>query len=547
MTDQLRLAKILSQQSVTELAQLIDDFHLAGKPIDDLIDLSALLLQRKTILPRLESLSRHQLDSLRANVFHAELVESMLADEQGGFDIVHELIKKIPPGGLTTTESMGDAVAPIALITQGLQQNLVSLRELILSSERRWLRVMRSGLRKPDAQVFSEYVHLSVEQIQNLFDLGLEAGLLTEDGDRWLPTEAGQLWLQLDDLASWAPLVEALGVSVQQLQGIQTGQSVPSWLQAQYPLLPIRKNSVIRFGDILGLSSAGRATDLLAFCTDSDIPVALELLAKNWLPSATRLIIQADQSVTIAGPVAASLHLELNRFTDPLDIGLASRFRITRISLTRGLESGLEAHQITKRLEELSSGELPQPVRYLIQEAHDCLQNISISTAGGGTHLEFMDRIESIKLENDRNLNSIGLYRVGENTLASRLRLDLVALALRDAGHAAVRVTEAGALTATPKPGAILETQSSASVGLATKLLSSDAAGLDDQNLNKQLQFAFKHRLGVQLTVRLASGEQVAISATVTGVSESRVRVRDLAADAERTLPISSIIDWALD
>jgi hypothetical protein len=547
VTDQLRLAKILSQKSVPQLAQLIDDFQLSSRPIDDLIDLSSLLLQRKTILPRLESLSRQQLESLKANVFNADLVEAMLADELGGFDIVLELIKKIPPGGQSDSELDAGSEAPIALLTQGLQQNLVSLRELILSSERQWLRVMRSGLRKPDAQIFSEYVHLSVEQIQNLFDLGLEAGLLTEDGDRWLPTEAGQLWLKLDDLASWVPLVEALGVSVKQLQGIQAGENIAAWLQEQYPLLPIRKNAVVRFGGILGLSNDGRATNFLVLCTEGKMPEALELLASSWLPPATRLIIQADQSVTIAGPVEASLHLELNRFTDPLDIGLASRFRINRISLTRGLESGLQADEITKRLEELSSSDLPQPVRYLIQEAHDSLQNIVISMAAGGTKIQFKDRIESIKLENDRNLNSIGLYRVGEETLASRLRADLVALALRDAGHAAIRVSESGSFRFPPRPSETADPKASTAVALATKLLSSDAAGLDDQNLNKQLQFAFKHRLGVQLTVRLASGEQVAISATVTGVSESRVRVRDLAADAERTLPISSIIDWALD
>lgn len=559
MSDQLRLAKHIAAFSIDELAEIMQRMHVGERNFDDLLDFAGFLLLRKNLIGALEGLHRSVLADLAQGNSSDTIMTNLLGDAQGPFECVVELAAKMAAKANLSPaheESFSDAATahsdhqtPPALIAQAIGQSVTAMRELVLSADRHWLRVMRQGLRKPDAVQFSEYVHFTPDQIQSLFGLAVNMGFLADEDERWVPTELGQMWVQNSELEAWVLMLERLERPLRQLDGISAGAPISAFLAQQYPLLKPESNQIQRFGDLIALTNQGRATELLVRVIAGDLAQVRVALAKVWSKPAERIVLQADQSITVAGPLDPALHIELSQFAEPVDIGLASRFRLGKQSICRGLELGLTATSIKARLEELSGQSVPQPVQYLLDDAERSLFAITVQASPVGTLVSFTDRIESVRLERDRALSPIHLFRTSENQLASRLKPDLVWMAIREAGHIAVRVDAQNQTL--PAPSAqqterLGQSQNRSYTELAAKLLSADAPELDDQNLAKQLQFAMKNKLPVAMSVRMSNGELLSFSAVITGVAETRVRVRDTAADTERTLPLTSIVNWAL-
>lgn len=554
MSDQLRLAKLLGTSPRDELAELLRINDALGKDFSDLLDLGGFLLQRKQLTSRLARLHRSQIFSLLAGATNPELKRNLLADEAGAFEVVTDLITKLLPANppevgaphVETAELNSESV-PSQLLAQSIGQSMIALRELVLSTDRHWLKVIKQGLRKPDAVTFSEYIHFSAEEIQRLFALATAIGLILREDDRWVASEAGMAWLVQSDQNAWTQVLQHLDRDLDQLSEIRVGESLSSFIGREFPLFAAESNLVVKHGDQIGLSNSGKANHLLARVLEGNHAEVLAELSAAFPQPTERIILQADQSITIAGPISGLLHLELSTFADAVDIGLASRFRLSKLSICRGLESGLTASQIAGRLHELSGSELPQPVSYLLEDAERSLLNIKVGASGFGSVVDFSDRIDSLQLERDRALAPLGLFRTGEQQLASRLKSDVVWLAIRDAGYVAVRVGPQGQLLSwkrNPRNDTTVDIDNALQV--AERLLQTDTPELEEQNLIKQLQFAQKNRLPVQLTARLGNGEELSFSAMITGVSDTRVRAKDAVADTERTLPLTSILKWEL-
>lgn len=550
MSDQLRLAKLLAQQPIPKLAAIMSDASLQGRAIGDLLELAGYLLQRKQLASRIESLHRDEIAILVTGGTTDGLRACLVADEAGSLDAASQLAFKLLAEMTVNNEiPVLDEIedVPPQLVAQSIGQSMIALRELILSSERHWLRVMKQGLRKPDAVMFSEYIHFTTEEIQQLFSLATALGMIQQEHERWVASAEGLSWASKPDQEAWVELLQNVDAHLQQLAGIGPGDDLSAFLTKHFPLLPVEKNLVARHGRLLGLAAEGRATPILVRIISGQMTSVLSELGAVWPQPTQKIIVQADQSITIAGPVSGEMHLEFSTFADAIDIGLASRFRLNKPSLSRGLETGLTAAEIDERLRGLSGGDLPQPVQYLLQDAERSLLNIKVQASAFGSVIDFVDRVDSLQLERDRALSPLNLFRTSEHQLASRLKRDIVWLAIRDAGYVAVRVDSAGdLLRLEPEPTSNPLEAADQFLSLAEALLKTGTPELDEQNLIKRLQFAQKNRLPVQMTVRLASGSELSFAAIVTGVSETRVRVRDAVADTERTLPLTSILNWEL-
>ena len=59
--------------------------------------------------------------------------------------------------------------------------------------------------------------------------------------------------------------------------------------------------------------------------------------------------------------------------------------------------------------------------------------------------------------------------------------------------------------------------------------------------VSRQWELAVRGKLGVRATIAMPDGTERILELEPTGIAGSRVRGRDLQADVERTLPISSI------
>jgi predicted DNA-binding transcriptional regulator YafY len=75
----------------------------------------------------------------------------------------------------------------------------------------------------------------------------------------------------------------------------------------------------------------------------------------------------------------------------------------------------------------------------------------------------------------------------------------------------------------------------------ARTLLSGEKTAADPSDVLRQLEFALKNKLKVQLTIELPGGSEENFLLTPLGLGAGRLRGRDEERQAERTLPVSRI------
>jgi hypothetical protein len=161
-----------------------------------------------------------------------------------------------------------------------------------------------------------------------------------------------------------------------------------------------------------------------------------------------RLIIQADLSMIAPGPLPTKIEMELRRFAETEQISMACTYRLSPLSISHGLETGLSESQIRELLERLSGSKLPQPVDYLVREANQRFGRLTVSTGPleARALVKSADPILLTQILNDPKLKPFSLRQNPAGDLFSRFEPEVVYFGLREAGHIAVRVDERGAV-----------------------------------------------------------------------------------------------------
>lgn len=81
-----------------------------------------------------------------------------------------------------------------------------------------------------------------------------------------------------------------------------------------------------------------------------------------------RLIVQPNFELIALAPVSELLLVSLDRFADRVSLEHIAQYRLTKASVTRAIQTGLRAETIQEQLERAVGGEIPQNVRYSLQE-----------------------------------------------------------------------------------------------------------------------------------------------------------------------------------
>ncbi len=81
-----------------------------------------------------------------------------------------------------------------------------------------------------------------------------------------------------------------------------------------------------------------------------------------------RLIVQPNFELVALAPVSEVLLVSLDRFADRVSLEHIAQYRLTKASVTRAIQAGLHAETIQEQLERAAGGEIPQNVRYSLQE-----------------------------------------------------------------------------------------------------------------------------------------------------------------------------------
>lgn len=528
MSSILELASQLRAKNVAELSHTLENSLGHGHGCDDYFDLSRVLLSRRELEPKIRALPAAELEALRNEKTTAHLREQNLATKSSlpeAASLGRELeIAKYKPANrhgsyLTAYES------------------LICITELLFACERHWLDVIRAGIRSQDAKEIALKIKIAPKDVQRIFQLALEAGLIGQNESRWVATTLGMEWLELERSQAWLMLAKACW----DLPALKVHEGpIAEQISTAYPLVNLANIKLLEYGADLGLTDFDNALYPL---TLGSAEKAAKDIAKNLPGIQDKLLVQADLSIVSPGPISTSLHRKLDTFADSEDLGLASRFRISSLSISHAMETGMSIAEITEVLLQSGGKGLPQPVEYVLQQTGDRFGQLKILSQKEGTIVEAADTILLTQISNEQSLRGLMLQPIANGQLGSRLGADLVYFNLRDAGYAAVMFDDKGnvqsprvPVSATPEIPREDEIASR-----VASLISGEKNQMGGDDVMRQLLFAQKNKIMVQISVEMQDGDAKQFTLSVLGVAAGRLRGKDQLKDAERTLPISRI------
>lgn len=485
---------------------------------------------RRELEKRIRTLPSQELASLRAGKSTTLLVSELLASEefvyQPAMELAHELEAINPKKAKVDASSH--------LLTN--YETQLAMTELLFACERHWLQEMKSGLRAADAKLLGQVLKIETSRLQLIFQLALHAGLVTSSGERYVASQKGIKWLELDPAGRWLEIAK----TVWDLPAIElTAGSLTEQLSHGYPLLDHSNLLIVRFGHLLGLLADYEVTQLL-IAAQVDLQNAAQLVADEYPEPAKRLIAQGDLSIIAPGPLSPSTHRQLDLIAQSEDLGLACRFRISLNTILHAMETGLSTAEIAELLESMSGSALPQPVSYLLSQAEKKFGELTVLATEQGSLVRSSDGIVLMQIRNETALAGL-LLRESHEGLISRLGPELIYFNLRDHGYPAIMVDEQG-MTISPRAKSGIEVTEAADQNseIARQLISNEKKAPDVNDHLRQLQFALKNKLRVGLRVDMPEGV-MEFEMTPLGIAGGRFRGRDVVKEAERTLPLSRI------
>lgn len=518
MSELLALSAVLKGLDPNTLAKYLP----GNESVTDLLDLAKVLLTKRELEKRIRTLDKVALENLKAGNVSAELQSNLLATDSV-FEDAKSLAHELQP------VKLGYQLAPGHGAGLSAYHTLLALTELLFSFEKRLLVPVKAGLRAPDAREIGETLKLNAQEVQTVYQLGVSCGFIHQAKDRIHATTRGFAWLELDNQERWLQLAQ----SVLDLPKLDLSDApLLDQIEQQYPLIDPNQLKTLRFAETLGLTQNLVPTTELKNLTG-------EWIANELPETSERFVVQGDLSLMTLGPISAKLHRLLDVIAQAEDLGLASRFRLSGLTISHALESGMSIAEIRSVLER-SIQPLPQPVEYLLTESEIRFAAIKISDLGSASLIRASDGILLRQILSEQLLRPLLLEPRPEG-LISRLDAEIVYLNLRAAGYAATRVDHEDRVLS-PRAAAIEVNEPVKDyLELATALATREASEPSGDDVLRQLQFALRNKLKVGVRVSYPDGSQREHLIEPLGLAGSRVRGRDTAKEAEITLPLGRI------
>lgn len=575
MSDQLRIAAALRRMDDLTLVNLAKARSINTSHLRDFFDFADALCASKSAISAIASLSNRQLDALTAIANNSvpsnvasELVDLALVEQtKSGFQIYDyvtsallELEKNKSSSRLASIEQTEnsdqaqiDRDAHLAIFDV-----IQALTELIFDLEQRYIReVGKRGIGLPDVKRLATHLRKPNDYAKQVFEIALWSNLATVSNGRWQLGPTYDHWLSWSDAQRWSHLVDhwmdLLGApGARELASVSVGSAFSQALRSSYRFADLsvnsRLNRISQLAETIGLISGDRATSWFEAVIAGKQPKAEKLVTAG-LPAPTKkLIIQADLTLIAPGPLPTELEIRLRRIADTEQIGMASSYRLSALSVSHGLETGMSPTEIRTLLVELSDRELPQPVDYLLRESEQRFGRLRVSEneQRGHSVVSSEDPILLAEIQNNQKIKPLALHFSEKGDLHSRFDSELVYFTLRDSGYVAVRVDKNNKVISPT------ETIERTHIAASAKSIESDIQRLrdqdaklgnqpDDDDLLRQIQLAIKNKATALVKVETSNGETLEYLIQPVGLANGRLRAKDRKADVERTLPLASI------
>ena len=549
MSAVLALAERLRALDDESLSRILRIRSLSLNGVQDFFDLSGLLLQPRNLDAWLATLTRSELESLSNHPVLGFILEEGLA-------IKPELHKPKTSSG-TIPQGL-DALAGI----HAFEATLV-VTELVFELESRMFKdIGKSGIGLADVKRLAALTGKEFDFIRGAFDLAVTSNLVQGVDERWQLTTEAKAWLELETADRWISLSNCLlglldANACQEIAvGIAGGERLPEACANTFPLDKLGENSnvarFVRLAEVLGLTVDGFAASWCQALLRGQVAEAKAALESHLPPISGRIIVQADLSVIALGPLATRDERALRLLVETEQSSLASRYRLTQLSISHALECGVSADSIRQTLTKLSGNTLPQPVEYLIADVAKKLGRISVieNPQTGGAFILSAEPALLTELVNDSRLKPYALTRTDSESLSTRFSPEVIYFGLREIGHLAVRVDSKGRVLS---PQSFVVPTSTSSSGrnveaILASLRENDAklASSEDDAVLRQIAMAIKSKTKLEVVYLGQDEIERTMLLEPIGVANGRLRARDRKADIERTLPIENIISLKL-
>ena len=569
MSDLYRLATALRSAPDATLGLVVHERGLYLGDYKDFFDLANALLTPKSQALTVAGITNQMLGSLRSLVASEKVSKEQVnllgrellvwsADEPSVYDWLKDRLNESPRTAslsVVSNEAIDTDQSAIDLDC-GIHafEAMQAVTELIFDLDQHLVReVAKGALGLPDVKRASAHLGKSKEYVKTIFELAKVAGLISASERRFQPTALADSWMSASPKARWLMLCEAwtsmLGpaglkeVSTQLAQ--HKSKKLRDLIQISFPFASLapasRINRLAEMADQIGLTSAGSPASWLADVLANKLPAASKALESRLPAQQERIIVQADLSIITPGPLASSLEVQLRKFADTENIGLASSYRISPLSISCGLEEGMTENQIRLLLQKLNGSSLPQPVDYLIRETAERFGRLKISALEKGSLLISSDELLAKQITMDSKLKPL-LLEQRTSGIYSPLDAQSLYHALRENGYLAVLIDDKGKVIG---PSSVHKSTNEAAAFLkqverlrAQDIEMADAAPASDMERKILLALKTKSTLQVQIN---ANGKIMDFLLEPIGIANGRLRARDRKADIERTLPVSAI------
>lgn len=581
MSDQLRIAAALRKLDDETLARVIQLRMINSSHLRDFFDLADALSNQKSLAAALSSLTVSQFEQLESLAESQKsklgdfVLDLMLAERSGQtaqiFESTTHAMATIRTQRKTLTPVSNALLERVMFAAEDIDRDaslaifdvIQALTELIFELEQRYIReVGKRGVGLPDIKRLANHLKKTNEYSKQVFELAQFVNLAEVEGSRWQLGQQAENWISWSDRERWSHLAESwlqlLGdEAARELLAISAGESFEDRLSVVYPFADStatnRIKKVAEMANLIGLISNSQATSWMGLLAAKSAKSAGDRAIAGLPRADEKIIIQGDLTLIAPSPLPTELEIQLRRFVDTEQIGMASSYRLSALSVSHGLETGLSIDDIRGLLLRLSSRELPQPVDYLLKEAQSRFARLKVHSTKSGAHSQIVssDSILLAEVHNDQRLKPFALHFDEAGNLHSRFESELVYFALREANFVAVRVDESGEVISPQKLSSkkkVSEQKQNAFEDIA-RMRDADTQGTsdpDDDDLLRQIQLAIKYKAKMLIVLTTASGEQVEYLVEPVGVANGRLRAKDRKADIERTLPLSSVVSIAI-
>ncbi len=576
MSEILTVAKALSQSSDEDLVRVVGIRVLSTANFADFFDLASALIKAQSINGAIAGLTRLQIIAFRnllerkttakdkphlAALATLFLVQKNVTDGkteyiplESAVDAFKQIAGKVslnspaPADQEPVDPKLIDPQAGIAAF-----ETVQALTELLIDLEQRYVRqVGRSSVGLAELKRLAAHLGREVEYAKALYSLGQMAGLVALSDKRWRVGSEYLNWLQQEPAERWLLLAKTwrLLLGEQASAEFVNAKSLDKAMKEIFPLandgISSHMTRLVSLAELIGLSSGNRTSSWFTALMQGDFKSATKLLSSALPKTQSKLIVQADLSIISVGPLPTKTELELRRFVETERIGVASTYRISTLSITYGLETGLTEASIRKLLAELSGTTLPQPVDYLIREAASRFGRLVLTDGISGTFITATDQVLLTHILNDTSLRPISITRVDEATLQTRFELDIVYYQLRESKYAAIRKDAQGQVISNwSAAGGLKQTPNAANSVLSDIKRWRDhelrlGESPEGSDIVRQLELAIKSKGSIQVAVLIKKIPREFLLEP-TGLANGRLRGKDRKADCERVIPLSSI------